>query len=306
MQGTVALTGATGFIGNEFLKNLIANGWAVRALTRRLPATNTDPAIEWVSGDLHDEDALNALVAGTDAVIHCAGTVRGSSREAFDRINAQGTANLIRACTDLDLPPRFLLISSLAARHPDVSWYAGSKRKAELVLEEQARNMPWTAFRPTAVYGPGDRELRPLFKAMQQYGLLPMPGFAATRFSLLHVDDLTRAMLCWLSANDPVPGIYELADDRPEGYDRHALAAIAQEVWGRRVRTVSLPPSLVYLAAYLNLGLARLCRYSPMLTPGKVRELLYPEWLCDNSRLQRSLPGWKPQINLNDALHGVL
>lgn len=301
--GTVAVTGATGFIGKVFLDSLIQQGWQVRALTRR-PRSADNAAIQWVTGDLHNLDALQDLVAGTSAVIHCAGTVRGRSREEFDRINAHGTANLVRACTQLPELPRFLLISSLAARNPDVSWYAASKRLAEDMLADLAGDMPWTVFRPTAVYGPGDRELKPLFQ-MCRRGYLPMPGYRATRFSLIHVDDIDTAVTRWLQAAGPVPGIFELADDRPGGYDRHALAAIAREVWGKPVKTVSLPPFLVYLVAYLNLGLARVFRYSPMLTPGKVRELLYPDWLCDNTGLKKALPGWQPTINLKDALPSV-
>ena len=306
MQGTVALTGATGFVGNVFLENLLNDGWTVRALTRRRHSSPEHPGLDWINGDLHDQAALVELVAGADAVIHCAGTVRGRSQAQFDRINVEGTANLVAACKTVDPLPRFLLISSLAARQPELSWYAGSKRRAEEVLEKDASGMPWTAFRPTAIYGKGDRELKPLFKAMQRHGVLPMPGFANTRFSLLHVDDLARAMLCWLRAGKPVPGTFELADARPHGYDRHALADVAAEVWGRPVKTVSLPPAIVYLASYVNLVLAHVCRYSPMLTPGKVRELLYPDWVCDNTSITSALPDWQPGIHLTDALPGVL
>lgn len=303
--GTVALTGATGFIGKALQESLVHHGWSVRSLTRR-PQPDSPVPVQWIAGDLHDMAALATLVSGADAVIHCAGTVRGASQAAFDATNVRGTENLVRACTQQDRPPRFLLVSSLAARHPDVSWYAASKYRAEQVLRDHAGTMAWTVFRPTAVYGPGDREIKPLFDAMHRYGLLPMPGFAATRFSLIHVLDVVSALRCWLESPGPVPGVFELADDRPGGYDRLALAAIAQEVWGRRVRTVSLPPVLVYSVAYLNLGLARIFGYSPMLTPGKVRELLYPDWLCDNSALKQTLAGWQPRFTLNESLPGLL
>jgi len=304
MQGTVAVTGATGFIGNVFLESLLAQGWQVKALARRPQPAN--PGLQWVAGDLHDIDALNELVNGATAVIHCAGTVRGRSQSQFDDINAKGTANLVNICVKQGQVPRFLLISSLAARHPEVSWYASSKLKAEVLLDELAGSMPWAVFRPTAVYGPGDRELMPLFDVMKRYGLLPMPGFTPTRFSLIHVADIASAVMAWISSENPVTGVFELADDRSEGYDRHALAALAQKAWNRTVKPVSIPAFLVFFAAYLNLGLAKLFRYSPMLTPGKVRELIYPDWLCDNTPLKQSLPGWHPRITLQDALPELL
>ena len=304
MRATVAVTGATGFIGHVFLRSLVASKWQVRALTRRL-RPDDDPSVEWIRGDLDDVDALQKLVAGAFAVVHCAGTVRGSSQAQFDHTNVAGTANLVQICTQQELPPRFLLISSLTAKHPDLSWYAHSKRKAEQILIEHAQCMQWSIFRPTAVYGPGDHELKPLFR-MSKYGFLLMPGLAVSRFSLLHVEDLAAALLCWLSAPGCVPGVFELADSMPEGYDRHTLAAIAQHVWGRSIWVLSLPSFLIFFAAYLNLWSARLCRYAPMLTPGKVRELLHPDWLCDNSDLKQSLPDWQPRINLQDALPDVI
>ncbi len=100
-----------------------------------------------------------------------------------------------------------------------------------------------------------------------------MVGKPSMRFGLLHVNDLVAAVLCWLSTTVPVQGLYELDDGMPGGYDSQSVAAIAQEVWKRPVHCIFLPGSLVSLIANINLWSARLLHYSPMLTPGKVREL---------------------------------
>ncbi len=74
MDYTVALTGATGFIGNRVTRRLVANGCKLQALTRatsdrsRLLGFN----IHWVEGTLEDVDSLRRLVRGADAVVHCA------------------------------------------------------------------------------------------------------------------------------------------------------------------------------------------------------------------------------------------
>ncbi|MEX2525633.1 MAG: SDR family NAD(P)-dependent oxidoreductase [Gammaproteobacteria bacterium] len=298
MAGPVVLTGATGFIGTAILESLITSGRPVRALTRRQrPDTDT---VQWIHGDLHDREALQELVAGADAIIHCAGAVRGASLNDFSRVNTEGTLNLVETAVRNASRCRFLLVSSLAAREPQISWYAASKYAAEQTLSEHAGRMPWTVLRPTAVYGPGDRELSPLLR-ITRYGILPMPGRTATRFSLLHVNDLVAAILSWLSVGEPVPGIYELDDGTPGGYDRHSLAEIASRVWGRPVRPLAVPASLMFMAAGTNLWLSRLFRYSPMLTPGKVRELLHHDWACDNTPLARALD-WQPRVRLPDAL----
>jgi len=298
MPGPVAVTGATGFLGSALLKRLGSNNRSIRALTRR-PRTDTGN-LHWIEGDLHNLKALEKLVAGAESVIHCAGAVRGASAQAFTRVNSQGTLNLVQTATQHAPHCRFLLLSSLAAREPQLSWYAASKYEAEQLLSRHAGGITWTVFRPTAIYGPGDRELGPLLR-LTRYGILPMAGRSLTRISLLHVDDLVAAILSWLDTAEPVQGVYELDDGTAGGYDRHTLAEIASRVWDRPVRPLSVPEGLIYSVAGTNLWLSRVFRYSPMLTPGKVRELLHHDWVCDNTPLMRTL-NWQPRVRLPDAL----
>lgn len=299
MPESVAVTGATGFIGGALVRALIKEGWKVRALTRR-PRPD-DESTHWIEGDLDNPEALQHLVKDVSAVVHCAGQVRGRSLKDFLHTNVEGTRNLVRASIQRDSPPRFLFISSLAARQPELSWYATSKHIAEQLLIDHSHVMPCAVFRPTAVYGPGDKEMSPLFRATRR-GILPMVGQAAMRFGLLHVSDLVAAMLCWLSTGIPIKGIYELDDGKPGGYDCQSVAFIAQQVWKRRVHCVFLPTPLISVIANINLWSARLLGYSPMLTPGKVRELRHENWVCDITPLTQALPHWQPRIRLNDAL----
>jgi nucleoside-diphosphate-sugar epimerase len=299
----VAVTGATGFIGSVLVQSLIEGGWAVNALTRSPRADGG--FIQWIEGDLHNLSALQNLVKGVSAVVHCAGQVRGSSGNAFFVSNVEGTCNLVRVSRQQDPPPRFLLISSLAARQPELSWYAASKRMGEQVLIDHSLAMQYAIFRPAAVYGPGDKEMRPLFRAAQR-GILPMVGAPGMRFGLLHVRDLVAAIACWLSTGMTVRGVYEIDDGNPGGYDCQSVAAIARDVWQRPVFCFFLPTWLVSLVANVNLFLARLLRYSPMLTPGKVKELQYPDWVCDIAPLTHALPHWRPRIRLQDALPWLL
>lgn len=302
MPGFVAVTGATGFIGQALIAALTNQDWHVRALTRQ-PQQNTERTT-WVTGSLEDIPALNHLVDGAFAVIHCAGRVRGSCLNDFLDANAQGTINLVKVATEQATLPRFLLISSLAAREPGLSWYAESKYRGEQGLKTLSGPMPWAVFRPTAVYGPADRELTPLL-SLTKYGILPVTISAQARFGLLYVDDLVAAILDWLKTEKPVTGVYELDDGTPGGYDQAAVATIASQVWKRPVYTFRLPPILIRFVSQVNLVLARLFHYSPMLTPAKVRELLHPDWVCDIRPLTRAL-GWLPVIDLNKGMHKAI
>ena len=97
-----------------------------------------------------------------------------------------------------------------------------------------------------------------------------------------------------------------MEDGKPGGDESQSVAAIAQEVWKRPVYCIVMPRPLVSLIANINLWLARLLHYSPMLTPGKVRELQHTDWVCDITPLTQALPNWQPHICLRDALPQAL
>ncbi len=303
MQKSVAVTGATGFIGRRLIHQLASEGWQVKALTRKKKAEAE--SIEWIYGDLDNTSALTTLTQNVSSVIHCAGSVRGRSFGEFVHTNVTGTKHLLDAITQQDTPPRFLHISSLAARQPELSWYAESKRLAEHQVIHHSTRLSWTIFRPTAVYGPGDKELRPLFKATRR-GVLPVVGKSHNRFGLIHVDDLITAIRLWLDSQTPCNDIFELDDGTPNGYSFESLAKLAEEVWKKPVRCIMIPHALIKTVAVLNLWLAHLLHYSPMLTPGKVKELQHHDWVCDNKPLMRALPGWRPSVHLHETLPSIV
>lgn len=255
-----------------------------------------------MQGSLEDRPALDALLAGAGAVIHCAGAVRGATQSDFDRVNADGVTRLAEAAAAFEPAPRFLLLSSLAARMPQLSHYAASKRKGEAALKAAPEKLRWTILRPPAVYGPGDRELAPLFRSIAR-GLAPVPAAATGRFSLIHVDDLASAVLCWLRADAGHGKTFELDDGCAGGYDWTTVLEIAGRALGRSepVRRVPVPVPLLRLAAWANLTAACLLGYAPMLTPGKVREITHPDWLCDSHDFAAAT-GWRPVIGLESGL----
>ena len=306
MEHTIALTGATGFIGNRVARRLIANGCKLQALSRttsdrsRLTGLN----INWVEGALENLDSLKRLVCGVDAVIHCAGVVRGATQAHFDRSNVDGVARLVQAVSEQHPVPRFLLISSLAARKPDISPYASSKRQGEVVLTTKSGQVPWTVFRPPAVYGPGDREMLPLMRWMAR-GIAFVLGSGDTRFSMLYVDDLAEAIRQWLLVDRPQGKVFELHDGHHGGYSWQDVIGTFKRLGIKRIRRVHVPVAGVRVAAALNFIAARALGYAPMLTPAKLRELTHPNWVCENKAITRET-GWTPQVSLEDGLRRTL
>ncbi len=208
--------------------------------------------------------------------MHCAGAVRGAHPRDFDAINVDGTRRIAEAAAAAGVT-RLLLLSSLAAREPTLSMYASSKRRGEDAV--RSVDIASTVFRPPAVYGPGDKELAPLFGLMLR-GIAVVPGHAG-RTSLLYVTDLVRAVGAWLRAPSQRGGeCFELDDGTPHGYDWTEMIRIAQTVRGAAIRRLDIPQPLLDAIGRVNLGLGRAFHRAPMLTPGKVRELFHRDWVC--------------------------
>jgi len=302
---TIAITGATGFIGTVLLRHLVEQGFHVRALFR--PASTPRPdqtdSVRWQPGDLDDIESLRALVAGADAIVHCAGAVRGTSTGQFEATNATGVVHLLEAAVAQQVP-RFLLISSLAAREPSLSAYASSKKSGEEALARYLDRISCDILRPPAVYGPGDREMLPLLQMIRR-GIVPIIGGKENRFSLIHVDDLAAAVCALLKA-DPAPGsrCFELHDGHPGGYTWQQIMTIAAHLNGKKPLCLAVPRSLLQIIGMANLGLAHLVGYRPMLTPGKVREIFHPDWVCDNTAISEAT-GWRPRVLFNEGLQAL-
>lgn len=303
-QPTVSVTGATGFLGRHLIRSLLANGYKVKALARTHHYLRRESAsVNWVRGSLDHYPTLAELVSGADFVIHLAGSVRGASYEDFACANVTGCSYLIEAIKQMAPEAKCLLVSSLAARHPELSHYACSKRSGEILL--QASNINWTIFRPTAAYGPDDRELLPLFRLMTQ-GLAPIMGTQDARISLLYVKDFVSATLAWLIHwQQAMSKIYELSDSHPNAYGWQEISDIVVQVAGKR-QGLPLPvPAAVLLAvSRANCFFSRCFGYPPMLTPGKVNEILHPDWRCDLTAADLDL-GWTPAYSLADGLKAM-
>jgi nucleoside-diphosphate-sugar epimerase len=157
--------------------------------------------------------------------------------------------------------------------------------------------------RPPVVYGPGDRELRPLLRWMAR-GLAPVVGPRGGRLSLLYVDDLAEAIVSLLAR--PAPGqVFELDDGQPGGYAVEDLVGAVERWRGRGTLRVAVPAPVVGALARLNVLAARLRGRAPMLTPGKVREIFHPAWTCDGAALTAAT-GWRPRVRLDEGLRRTL
>lgn len=266
---TLAITGGTGFVGKRLIDLALARGHRVRALTRR-PQPDAQ-GIAWVAGSLDDTGSLAELMEGADAVIHVAGVVNAPTLPDFLRGNAGGTANVI-AAAEKSGPRRFVHVSSLSARKPRLSHYGQSKQLAE--AEVRASALDWTIVRPPAIYGPGDMEMRDVFRmARLGLALLPPPG----RMSIVHVDDLARLLIA-LVDRDPGRVILDPDDGVPGGWSHEDFARAVGAAVGRKVLPLALPTRALSIAARMD----KLLRgKKAKLTQDRVGYMVHPDWTID-------------------------
>ena len=206
---------------------------------------------------------------------------------------------MLRAIRAQASPPRLIMLSSLVAREPQISWYARSKSAGEQLLAESA-DLDHVVIRPPAVYGPGDKEMLPIFQCMQR-GFAPVPGALEARLSLIHVTDLVTAIIACLQSEAASGQTLTLCDGRRGGYNWHEMADIAAQHWSRRVRLWQIPQWLLNSIAALNSKLAGITGNAPMLTPPKVRELRHRDWVVDNTAIFAAT-GWTPSVELQQGL----
>ena len=224
--------------------------------------------------------------------------MRGNSQEDFDRVNVAGTAHLLDAIEAQPQPPRLLLLSSIVAREPQLSWYSHSKRQGEELLTQATAS--WTILRPPAVYGPGDKEMLPIFEWMRR-GIALVPGSLEARTSLIHVADLVLAIIACLRSDAAHGQTLTLCDGKPGGYSWQDMADIAAQHWSRPVRLWRVPHWLLDNVARFNSLYAAITGSLPMLTPPKLRELRHENWVADNQAITAAT-GWTADIGLSEGL----
>jgi nucleoside-diphosphate-sugar epimerase len=268
----IGLTGATGFAGPFVLAELLAAGHKVNALVRR--PREFEGAVTSIRGSLDEASSLAPLVAGSDVVVHVAGAISSINENNYFRINYAGTKALYEAALAAGTR-RFVFVSTLAARVPEVSAYAASKRAAEDFLQSRNDGMEIVILRPSAVYGPGDKATLPLIRALQSRVAI-LPGRAGGRFSLVHAGDLGKVIAA--AAADKSTGLFEV-DDGAGGYDWAALSAANTAITGRPSRLIFMPKPVALGGAFAIECLAALNGGAAMANRGKVHELYQPDWV---------------------------
>ena len=283
MNGVIAVTGATGFIGSHLLSRLDAEQIPTRALIRQKRNRTPDvpSSTEIVSGSLQDHAAMVRLLTGAQRCVHLAGATTAVNVSGYHAANVIGTYNMA-ACAAAAGVEHFVYVSSQAARAPSLSNYAASKALGEDALDAFKAKMKITIIRPPAVIGAGDPMLQPLLDLIRK-GWLPAPKDpkGVTRsVAIISADDLVSHIVDALRSDAAEPQCLEPCSVASTNWTE--IASAASNVLGRKVRLVRIPSTLMKAAAICADAISKLTRRSFSLSQGKVRELLTVDWTYDH------------------------
>jgi nucleoside-diphosphate-sugar epimerase len=252
----VALTGATGFIGQYLLKELPKRGYRLRVLLRR-PTMLPEGCASAVIGDLAKPYNMAEALAGVDAVIHSAGiasTMSGLPEDDYRVFNTEATVKFARAAERARVK-RFVFLSSIRAQSGPIAEgvlteerepqptdaYGRSKLAAEQGLAETT--LDWVALRLALVYGPGvEGNMARLVKLARSPYPLPLAGLKAEH-SLLALDNLVEAIDKVLAAQEPLKRPLIVADPKP--LTLGAIIAAMRQGLGRRAALFYVPKPLL-------------------------------------------------------------
>jgi nucleoside-diphosphate-sugar epimerase len=280
----IFITGTSGFVGGALTRRLAQHGAKIDALCR--PGSDrsklNDVAITWHEGDIALPSTLAGIFADVDWIIHAAGRLgeAGLPEAVYQRVNVDGTRNVLDAAYRSGGKPRVLHVSSPGvlgptARGPateDAPYapsnpYERSKAAAEQVaLEFAARGLPVVIARPEFMYGPGDRHVLRLFRAIQRGRFFYIDGGQ----HLCHptfIDDAVAGMLLCMSRGRPGQ-VYHLAGPRPVSF--RELGETMASALGVRQPRWSLPRWVSMLGARGLEALAQLIGWTPPLTRAAV------------------------------------
>jgi UDP-glucose 4-epimerase len=322
MKEKVLITGASGFVGFHLIEAALGKGLDVYAAVR--PGSDIkhlkEYDISFCELDYtHSPQLVKQLAAGGfNYIIHAAGATRAGTQQMYDTINASYAFNLASAAVEGlgGVLKKFVLVSSLAAVGPldsrlrlitedttpaPVTAYGRSKLLAEQQLKTLP-SLPLVVLRPTAVYGPRERDIFIMLRSIRR-GMEPYIGRVADQhLSFVYVKDLAAVTIHSLFSN-LLNETFNISDG--ESYDQYELANLAKQILNKKTLRLHLPYTMVKGMAFALEKWSGWRGKTPVLNREKLHELTAISWQCSIEKAKMQL-GFRPQYSLKQGLWETL
>lgn len=317
MKNKLLITGSNGFVGSHLVEEAIRQGFNVFAAVRKTSNKQylTDPRINFLYYSFENEDHLRSQLRSHhfDYIILNAGTTRAPDKESYFKVNAGYTRKFCKILIEeAIIPKKLIFISSLAAYgpadyqhnqvltskatpHPN-TWYGESKLQAEQFIQTYA-SIPSLIFRPTAVYGPRDKDFVSVYKTIQ-HGIQPKIGFGKQMLSFIYVRDLANLIISSLKS-DISNKAYFVSDGSiysADQYNEHI-----KSILNKKTFKVTIPVSILRIAALINEFIGNITGNYPILNTDKVNELKARSFAIDVEDLKNDF-NFAPAFDLKAGL----
>lgn len=314
MKHRVLITGASGFVGYHLIVEALNNDLEVFAAIRKSSKTDhlQNLGIHFTYLDYENPEELAANFAENQYhyVIHAAGTLRARTANEYNHINADYTYNLAKAAAGSKSVKKFVMISSLAGIGPldDIDGVLTEASephpitaygKSKILAEERLRSIPglnYTILRPTAVYGPRDKDIFIFLKQVAK-GFEPYIGKIEQKLTFIYVSDLAVVAIKALRTGDGET--YSISDGNV--YSRYELADLTKEILNVKTYKIHIPVTFVIMIAKIAEKIGSLSNQAPVINTEKLNELKAVNWSCSIDKAKREL-GFLPAHDLRAGL----
>lgn len=264
-DGRIFVTGATGFVGSNFRAALGSR--PLRLLVRDATQSGRlrGPNVELVEGDVTRPETLHGTMDGCRYVIHLVGIIEETGTGSFDTIIRQGTEHVIAEARRAGID-HVLHMSAMGAVDDAAFPYLQAKFRAEQAV--RASSVPWTIFRPSVIFGPGDGFINPLALLVKS-PITPVVGDGQSRFMPVAVAEVAECFVGSLGRPERYGQTYELGGARIYTFTQ-MLDAIGDEL-GKHHPRINVPVPLISAIVRLSQPLPRALR--PPVTAEQLRML---------------------------------
>ena len=294
----ILLTGATGFVGGNLLKEMLNQGFKVRCLVRNPSKAEAikQAGVELVQGDVTDRDSIaKALEDGkVEAAVHLVGILAETKNTTFKVIHTEGTRNMVEACKQKNVK-RFIHISALGTRENARSEYHKTKWEAEEIIRHSG--LEYTIFRPSVLFGKEDKFANLFANIIKISPFIMIPGNGKNKMQTVSVKDLVKAMTKAVTDARHINKVYEIAG--PEKLAFNEIIDAICRVLGRTRLKIHIPMPVMRIGAAIGE-----CIFpKPPITRDQLL-MLEEDNITENNALE-SIFGIKP-VGFEEGIKGYL